>query len=112
MEGEETAMQNATVIHARELRRGMTAPELKLWRELRLRPDGLKFRRQHPVGPYVLDFYCPAARVAIEVDGAVHSMGTSRAGMTNGPDGLPRRAFASSALPRGCVARILMQLIG
>ncbi|HZF43053.1 MAG TPA: maleylacetoacetate isomerase [Sphingomonadaceae bacterium] len=68
-------MQNATVIHARELRRGMTAPELKLWRELRLRPDGLKFRRQHPVGPYVLDFYCPAARVAIEVDGAAHGMG-------------------------------------
>ena len=33
------------------------------------------FRRQHPIGPYVLDFYCPAARLAIEIDGVSHDMG-------------------------------------
>jgi hypothetical protein len=47
----------------------MSLPEGLLWRELRKRPSGLKFRRQHPAGIYVLDFYCAAARLAIEVDG-------------------------------------------
>ena len=53
----------------------MTLPEGMLWRVLRQRPDGLKFRRQHPVGRCIVDFYCPAARVVIEVDGESHSMG-------------------------------------
>jgi len=58
---------------ARKLRRRKTPAEEELWRALRdRRSDGLKFRRQHPVGPFVLDFCCPAARLAIEVDGAVH----------------------------------------
>src|SRR3954451_21999330 len=35
----------------------------------------MRFRRQHPIGPYVLDFYCPAAKLAIEVDGAAHDFG-------------------------------------
>jgi very-short-patch-repair endonuclease len=60
---------------ARKLRRTMTLPEVLLWQQLRLRPDGLKFRRQHPVGPYVLDFYCEAAMLAIEVDGEAHNRG-------------------------------------
>ena len=47
---------------ARKLRSEMSLPEVLLWRQLRLRPVGLKFRRQHPAGPYVLDFYCAAAR--------------------------------------------------
>jgi very-short-patch-repair endonuclease len=53
----------------------MTLPEGMLWRVLRTRPDGLKFRRQHPIGRCVVDFYCPAARLVIEVDGESHSMG-------------------------------------
>jgi very-short-patch-repair endonuclease len=64
-----------TVKRARALRRQMTLPEVLLWRELRARPNGIKFRRQHPAGPYVLDFYCEMARLAIEVDGEVHGMG-------------------------------------
>ena len=60
---------------ARRLRRGMTLPERMLWRELRGKPDGVKFRRQHPLGRYVLDFYCPAAKLAIEIDGIAHGMG-------------------------------------
>jgi hypothetical protein len=47
----------------------MTLPEVVLWQCLRQRPEGLKFRRQHPTGPYVLDFFCSDARLAIEVDG-------------------------------------------
>ncbi|WP_309662093.1 endonuclease domain-containing protein [Sphingomonas sp.] len=53
----------------------MTWPEIILWRRLRQRPGGLKFRRQHPAGNYVLDFFCSDARLAIEVDGIGHDMG-------------------------------------
>lgn len=65
----------ATVAKARTLRREMSRPEARLWQALRTRPEGLKFRRQHPVGPYILDFYSPSARLAIEVDGAAHDVG-------------------------------------
>jgi very-short-patch-repair endonuclease len=53
----------------------MTLPEVILWTALRSRPAGFKFRRQHPLVGYVADFYCPAARLAIEVDGIAHEMG-------------------------------------
>jgi len=53
----------------------MTAPEMALWQHLRGKPRGVKFRRQHPIGPYVADFCCLSARLVIEVDGIVHSMG-------------------------------------
>ncbi|MEC3950868.1 endonuclease domain-containing protein [Sphingobium sp. HWE2-09] len=61
-----------TVEKARQLRRALTPPEVALWQWMRTRPQRLKFRRQHPLGPYVLDFYHAAARLAIEVDGAIH----------------------------------------
>ena len=62
-----------TFSHARELRRAMSLPEVVLWQALRKRRlAGLRFRRQHPIGPYILDFYCPSARLAIEVDGFAH----------------------------------------
>ncbi|HTH26905.1 MAG TPA: endonuclease domain-containing protein [Sphingobium sp.] len=64
-----------TIRRARALRKTMSLPEVLLWRELRKRPGGLKFRRQHPAGPYVLDFFCSDARLAIEVDGEAHSRG-------------------------------------
>jgi len=51
----------------------MSLPERLLWNELR--GDGLRIRRQHPLGPYILDFYCPSVRVAIEIDGIAHDMG-------------------------------------
>jgi very-short-patch-repair endonuclease len=63
-----------TINRARRLRREMTPPEARLWVALRRRAqDGLRFRRQHPIGPYVLDFYCSSARLAVEVDGEGHS---------------------------------------
>src|SRR2546430_11027834 len=55
----------------RELRRRLTIAEARLWNHLKessLR--GRKFRRQHSVGPYILDFYCPGERLAVELDGA------------------------------------------
>ena len=63
------------VTNARQLRRAMSLPEVLLWRELRARPKGLKFRRQHASGPYVLDFFCSDARMAIEVDGETQAYG-------------------------------------
>ncbi|WP_428969148.1 endonuclease domain-containing protein [Sphingomonas sp. Xoc002] len=53
----------------------MSAPEITLWQILRNRPGGLKFRRQHPAGPYIADFYCHEARLVIEIDGEAHNRG-------------------------------------
>jgi very-short-patch-repair endonuclease len=66
---------NSAVLRARELRRAPTPPEYRLWQVLSRRPGGLKFRRQHPLGRLTLDFYCPAAKLVIEIDGDSHSMG-------------------------------------
>ena len=54
----------------------MSLPEVLLWVKLRNRqPDGPRIRRQHPIGPYVIDFFCSEARLAIEIDGQAHGMG-------------------------------------
>ena len=64
-----------TIANARRLRRSLSAPEARLWSRLRMRtPDRPVFRRQHPIGPYVLDFYCAKARLAVEVDGMGHEV--------------------------------------
>jgi very-short-patch-repair endonuclease len=56
------------------LRQSQTDAEHRLWHLLRgSRLAGSKFRRQHPVPPYVLDFYCCAAKLAVELDGSLHS---------------------------------------
>ena len=58
---------------ARELRKNMTEPERSLWSLLRNRQiDGFYFRRQHPYGIYILDFYCFKANLVIEIDGPIH----------------------------------------
>ncbi len=62
-----------TVLKARQLRRPMTTSEQVLWEALRdSRLQGIKFRRQHPFGPYILDFFCVKAQLAVELDGGVH----------------------------------------
>jgi very-short-patch-repair endonuclease len=67
--------RSITVGRARDLRASMTVPELMLWRQLRgKRLEGLRFRRQHPIGPYILDFICPDRNLAIEVDGEGHGV--------------------------------------
>ncbi len=64
-----------TQMLAKRLRRRMSLPEVLLWRELRKRPAGLKFRRQHPAGGYVLDFFCAERQLAVEIDGEAHGRG-------------------------------------
>ena len=59
--------------NARRLRRELSLPERLLW--VRLRGAEVRFRRQHPVGNYILDFYCASAKLAIEVDGFAHDTG-------------------------------------
>ena len=66
----------ATAAIARRLRRALSPPEARLWTRLRPRIPGLPvFRRQHPFGPYVIDFYCADARLTVEVDGIGHDLG-------------------------------------
>ena len=60
------------VERARRLRREMTALEKALWLRLRREALGYKFRRQYPAGPYTLDFYCPAKKLCVEIDGPLH----------------------------------------
>ncbi|MGH6675729.1 MAG: endonuclease domain-containing protein, partial [Xanthobacteraceae bacterium] len=63
-----------TTARARRLRHNATRAERKLWYVLQsCHLDGLSFRRQHPLGRYIFDFYCPAIRLAIEVDGGQHN---------------------------------------
>lgn len=59
--------------NARRFRRAMSPPEVLLWR--RFRSADVRIRRQHPIGEFILDFYCPAAKLAIEVDGQSHDLG-------------------------------------
>ena len=58
---------------AKELRNRLINAEQVLWMQLRTKPKGYKFRRQHPAANYILDFYCHALKIAIEVDGAIHN---------------------------------------
>ena len=62
-----------TLIERRKiLRNNCTVAESLLWEKLKGSRLGVKFRRQHSVGPYILDFYCPVKKLAIELDGNVH----------------------------------------
>jgi imidazole glycerol-phosphate synthase subunit HisF len=59
--------------NARSLRKNMTAAETILWGFLRTKPGGYKFRRQHPLGIYIADFFCYPLKLVIEVDGKIHT---------------------------------------
>jgi len=66
--------QQEQTLLRKTLRNNATAPEALLWMKLKCKQvDGLKFRRQFGVGPYVLDFYCPELRLGIELDGEIHN---------------------------------------
>ena len=57
----------------KQLRENLTSAEALLWLNLKgRRLNGKKFRRQHSIGPYIVDFFCPECRLAIELDGAAH----------------------------------------
>jgi len=66
-------MRAMLLARRRDLRRNGTDAEAVLWAHLRRKAFAeVKFRRQHPCGPYILDFYCPARRLAVELDGGQH----------------------------------------
>ena len=75
---------------ARRLRREMTDAETILWSFIRRNATGWRFRRQHPIGPFIADFACVPARLVIEIDGATH--GSARAGYDDA-----RTAYLESA---------------
>lgn len=66
-------LASGSVDRARSLRRNATDAEKRLWRALREKLPGTKWRRQVPHGPYVADFLCFTARLIVEVDGATHA---------------------------------------
>lgn len=55
-----------------ELRKNQTPQEVLLWARLRGKQLGFKFKRQHSIGPYILDFYCPDKKLCVELDGSQH----------------------------------------
>ena len=70
----ESNPESQTILR-RELRNRSTSAEATLWKLLKnSQAGGYKFRRQHGIGPFVLDFYCPLLRLCIELDGGVHQM--------------------------------------
>lgn len=58
---------------AKELRNNVTEAEMILWGYLKIKPLGYKFRRQHPLGIYIVDFFCYKLKLVIEVDGSIHT---------------------------------------
>ena len=91
---------------AKQLRRAMTLPELLLWQQLRRHADE-KWRRQHPAGPYVLDFYCGAVRLCVEVDGEGHARGTAPATDARRDAWLLAQGVATLRVPAAAVLRNL-----
>jgi very-short-patch-repair endonuclease len=67
-----------TLENARALRHASTDAERMLWQHLRGGRLGLKFRRQHPIPPYIADFCCVSAKLVVELDGSQHSEATDR----------------------------------
>lgn len=60
--------------NAKQLRKNMTAAEIVLWMYLKAGISDCKFRRQHPIGIYIADFYCHKAKLIIEIDGSIHNL--------------------------------------
>ncbi len=69
-------LRRPVVYTARKQRSDMSLPEVLLWEQLRASRLGFKFRRQHPIGSYIADFFCSAALLVIEIDGEAHNRGS------------------------------------
>ena len=69
------SLRRPEVYDARRARREMSLPEVLLWQRLKGTPQGIRFRKQHPIEGYRADFYCAASKLIIEVDGIAHDMG-------------------------------------
>ncbi|MGZ8362435.1 MAG: endonuclease domain-containing protein [Caulobacteraceae bacterium] len=105
------------VERAQALRSQMSPPEHQLWDRLSGRQlDGLKFRRQHPFDPYMLDFYCPEVRLAVEVDGWAHAMGDQPQRDERRDAFLAERGIRTLRIPASDVAKdieaVLITILG
>ena len=94
-----------TVKRARRLRRELSLPEAMLWQILRTSPGGHRFRRQHPAGPFILDFFCARANLAIEVDGFAHEVGDRPASDSRRDAWLEERRIDTIRIPAADVLR-------
>ena len=101
-----SASDQAFKIAKRERRSG-NLPEVLIWRELRKRPGGYKFRRQHPLSELVLDFACLERRLAIEIDGHAHDLGDRPERDLRRDAYLQSRGFAVLRIPAAFVLKDL-----
>jgi very-short-patch-repair endonuclease len=92
-----------TLKRARKLRSEMMLPEGLLWRESRKRPEGFKFRRQHPAGIYVLDFYRAKVRLAIEVDGRAYDGARAATAHARRSHFLRSQGMATTRIPASAI---------
>ena len=90
---------SGTVQRARKQRREMSLPEALLWRLLKPKPLGVKFRSQHPVGDFVVDFFCYSARMVFEIDGISHDMGDQPAFDAKRDDELKNLGYSVVRIP-------------
>jgi very-short-patch-repair endonuclease len=85
----------------------MSLPEVLLWQQLRKKVGGVQFRRQHPAGPYVLDFFCATVNLAIEVDGEAHNRGDRTQRDANRDEWLQRQGIRVLRIPAADVLKNL-----
>ncbi len=106
-----------TMKRARAMRQTLSPPEAAIWSQIKgCKLDGLRFRRQHPVGPYILDFYCEQARLAVEIDGMGHGMGDRPARDARRDAWLLAQGVETlrldAALVRGDLSPVLRMILG
>src|SRR4030042_4867061 len=89
----------AILQRSRDFRHPLTPTEAKVWQAVRRRQLGFKFRRQHPIGRFIADFYCAQAKLAIEIDGDSHAPPDQASYDTVRSQWLRERAY------RGCAVR-------
>ncbi len=107
------------IYHARKLRQAANAPEDWAWQVLRsLRQYGFPVRRQHPVGPYIVDFAIQKAKLVIEIDGGVHHLEDALSRDVERQTGIERlgwrvvRIDAHAAMDADYVMRIATEALG
>jgi very-short-patch-repair endonuclease len=97
---------------ARTLRADMSPPEVLLWSRLKLlRGEIPRIRRQHPIGPYVADFCCAAAKLVIEVDGAAHTEDTQIAHDQRRDADMRELGYSVLRIPAGDVLRDVDEVV-
>ena len=93
------SLRRPETYRARRLRREMSLPEVLLWQRLNGQQVGVKFRKQHSIPPFTVDFYCPRAKLVVEVDGLAHDNSDSAASDAARDNALRERGYDVLRLP-------------